>query len=99
MYDIQHAVNVSQLSIKIGKCLGLDTGSLALLNTAGLFHDVGKSLIPEKLLDKPASLSQDEYGIIQWHTTLGHGLLSQMPDDVDISLIAGHSPSANTALS
>ena len=84
MYDINHAINVSRLSVKIGKQLGLDTEALTLLHAAGLFHDIGKILVPEGLLEKPSSLSRDEYGIIQWHTTLGHALLSQMPDEIHV---------------
>ena len=91
MYDLQHAVNVARLSMQIGKCLGFDTESLMLLYTAGLFHDIGKMLVPEELLEKPATLSRDEYRIIQWHTTLGYGLLSQMPDSI-------HSTAAEAAL-
>lgn len=85
MYDITHAINVSRLSVKIGKRLGLDAESLMRLYASGLFHDIGKILVPEGLLEKPAALSRDEYGIIQWHTTLGHALLSQMPDDIHTS--------------
>lgn len=82
MYDIKHAINVSQLSVKIGTQLGLDMESVTRLWVAGLFHDIGKILMPEHLLEKPSSLSRDEYRIIQLHTTLGHALLSQMPDAI-----------------
>lgn len=91
MYDIQHAINVSQLSVKVGEHLGLGDESLTRLWAAGLFHDIGKILVPEGLLEKPGALSQDEYGIIQWHTTLGHALLSQMPDEI-------HTEAAQAAL-
>lgn len=91
MYDIRHAMNVSHLSVTIGKRLGLDTDSLILLYVAGLFHDIGKMLVPERLLEKPSSLSHDEYGIVQQHTTLGHEMLSQMPD-------ALHTAAAQAAL-
>lgn len=91
MYDIQHAINVSQLSMTVGQQLGLDEESLTRLWAAGLFHDIGKILVPEKLLEKPTALSHDEYGIIQWHTTLGHALLSQMPDKI-------HTDAAQAAL-
>lgn len=38
--------------------------------------------IPHTLLDKKAALTPDEYRIIQWHTTMGHLMLSSMPDDI-----------------
>lgn len=91
MYDIQHAINVSQLSMKIGKQLRLDAETQIRLCAAGLFHDVGKMLVPGVLLEKPAALSRYEYGIIQYHTTLGYGILTQMPDEI-------HMVSAQAAL-
>jgi putative nucleotidyltransferase with HDIG domain len=91
MYDIQHALNVSQLSVEIGKSIGMGKKDLTLLYSAGLFHDIGKMVMPRGILEKPATLSQDEYGIIQWHVTLGHKILSQMPDEI-------HLTAANVAL-
>jgi len=84
MYDISHALHVSQLSHGIGKQLYLNEKDLTLLYAAGLFHDIGKMIMPVGILEKPALLSEDEYVIIQWHTTLGHKILSQMPDEIHI---------------
>jgi two-component system response regulator RpfG len=85
MYDIKHALNVSRLSRDIGKQIGMDAKNQTLLYSAGLFHDIGKMLVPKDLLEKPSSLTSDEYIIVQWHTTLGHKILSQIPDEFHIA--------------
>lgn len=82
MTDIQHAMNVSELSRKIGEKMKLGERACALLAISGMFHDIGKMGIRFALLDKPDTLTPDEYKIIQWHTTVGHLMLSSMPDDV-----------------
>lgn len=38
---------------------------------AGLFHDVGKSCLPNHVLNKPGKLTDDEYEIIKKHPTFG----------------------------
>ena len=40
-----------------------------------LLHDIGKIGIPERILHKPAPLTNQEYEIIKSHTTLGGDLL------------------------
>ncbi len=38
-------------------------------------HDIGKVGIPDKVLMKPAKLTQGEFEVIKTHTTIGHGIL------------------------
>lgn len=82
MIDIKHAMNVSRLSQDIGKRFELPERELAVLSVGALFHDIGKSGLPQELLDKPSALTPDEYKIIQWHTTLGALTLQSMPDEI-----------------
>lgn len=82
MTDIQHTISVSMLSWRIGKQMGMSEQDCAILSVAGILHDIGKMCIPPALLDKPGSLTPDEYKIIQLHTTMGQLMLSSMPDDI-----------------
>lgn len=82
MTDIQHAISVSMLSWRIGKQMGMSEQDRAMLSVAGMLHDIGKMGVPPALLNKAAALTPDEYHIIQWHTTMGHLMLSSMPDDI-----------------
>lgn len=82
MTDIEHAMNVSALARRIGKQMQMSQKDCAMLTVSGMLHDIGKIGIPIALLDKPAALTPDEYRIIQWHTTMGHLMLSSMPDTI-----------------
>lgn len=82
MTDIEHAINVSTIAWRIGKQMHMDKKDRAILSVAGMLHDIGKMNIPPALLQKPSALTSDEYHIIQWHTTMGHLMLSSMPDEI-----------------
>ena len=45
------------------------------LKEASMLHDLGKVLIPSKILNKPAKLSTKERRIMNIHSTLGYELL------------------------
>jgi HD-GYP domain-containing protein (c-di-GMP phosphodiesterase class II) len=85
MYDIQHAIGVSQLSRKIGVIMGMDEKYLDILYAAGLYHDIGKILMPKEIIERPDSLTPEEYNLVKWHTTFGHMILSQTQSEIHIS--------------
>lgn len=72
-----HLVGVSAYSIMLGKWLGYEDSKLMTIGLAGILHDMGKCLIPSEILDKPSSLTSDEYKIVQQHTTQGFHLALQ----------------------
>jgi HD-GYP domain-containing protein (c-di-GMP phosphodiesterase class II) len=82
MTDIQHAISVSMLAWRIGRKMDMSKNDCALLSVSGMMHDIGKMGLPPALLYKPTALTPDEYHVIQWHTTMGHLMLSSMPDDI-----------------
>ena len=53
-----HSVNVSMLSLLLGKQVGLDEPTLAALVEAALLHDVGKTHIPLEIVKKPGALDK-----------------------------------------
>jgi HD-GYP domain-containing protein (c-di-GMP phosphodiesterase class II) len=70
-YTFTHSVNVCIFSVALGKRLGLSKLQLYDLGLAALFHDIGKSRVPQDVLNKPASLSEDEWRTIANHPWLG----------------------------
>ena len=44
---------------------------------ASLLHDIGKMFIPKDILNKPASLTSDEFMIIKTHSKLGGDMLNK----------------------
>lgn len=77
-YTYTHCVNVSVLSVMFARGLGLSGPSLHAIGMGGLFHDLGKSLIPLRILNAPRKLSDSEFDIMRRHPGLGHEQLEHV---------------------
>ncbi len=78
-YTFRHSVNVSVIAGLIALWLKYPPESIHAISLAGLLHDVGKSLLPPKLVNRPHKLSTDHYEAYKQHVTLGYELLSKVP--------------------
>lgn len=76
-YTYMHSVAVCVLMIALARELGLSDEQTLQAGVAGLYHDIGKMAIPEEILSKPASLSEDEFGVMRKHAEFGHAILSR----------------------
>lgn len=76
-YTFSHCVNVSILSLAIGRHMGLKKNAIKDLGTGAILHDIGKMLVPESILKKPAQLTEDEFSVMRTHASLGDDLLAQ----------------------
>jgi diguanylate cyclase (GGDEF)-like protein/putative nucleotidyltransferase with HDIG domain len=77
-YTAGHSRRVQQLALAIGRELGLSQAELDLLGHAALFHDIGKLAIPDAILLKPASLTDDEWGLMQRHADEGARIIDRL---------------------
>lgn len=48
------------------------------MRRAALMHDIGKLGVSNRILDKPAKLTDDEFAVIKLHPVLGEEILSQV---------------------
>jgi diguanylate cyclase (GGDEF)-like protein len=76
-----HSQIVASLAAAIGLELGLDEDSIEQLRLAGLLHDLGKIGIPDRILQAPRALTEDELGVVRRHPEIGFSLL----DGVDLA--------------
>lgn len=83
-----HSVNVAITSRVLGGWLGFSEEDLDVLTLAGLLHDVGKCAVPNNILQKPASLTTEEYEVMKKHPVLGYDLLYTEDIDMRIKLAA-----------
>ncbi|MDO9214001.1 MAG: HD-GYP domain-containing protein [Methylococcales bacterium] len=74
-YTAQHSLNVSILSIVLGRHINLSVGDLNKVGLCGMMHDVGKLLIPPEILHKSTPLDEEETRTMKTHTRLGYNLL------------------------
>lgn len=83
-----HSLNVSLICNIMGKWLNLPQDEVDLLTSCGLFHDIGKLLIPEHIIKKPGKLTNEEYAIIKNHSRKGYELLRKQNVDIHIQYAA-----------
>ncbi|MBQ7677464.1 MAG: HD-GYP domain-containing protein [Lachnospiraceae bacterium] len=74
-----HNINVALVARALGKWLKWPKERLNTLTVAGLLHDIGKTQIPEEVLNKTGSLTDEEFNMIREHPKLGHKLLKTVP--------------------
>jgi len=75
--DGGHSERVSQLVRALASEIGLDTGTSALFALASRYHDIGKLMIPKRLLDSVQPLSPGERKMIERHISYGHSMLTK----------------------
>ena len=85
-YTFQHSVSVCALLVAFGRGMKLDKAVIREMALGGLLHDVGKARIPDRILNKPGKLSEDEFGHMQHHVDEGVLLLQQSPGISEIAL-------------
>lgn len=70
-----HTRRVGEVAASVASVLGLDTQKVDLIRRAAPLHDVGKVGIPDTLLKKPGPLTEEEFGLVKTHTTIGARML------------------------
>jgi HD-GYP domain-containing protein (c-di-GMP phosphodiesterase class II) len=77
-YTAFHSQNVAYYSREIGKAMHLSKKHCDHLYLGGLLHDFGKIGIPEKILNKPSKLTDEEYEQIKLHPQMGYDMLKHI---------------------
>lgn len=75
-YTFFHSVNTSALALSVGRHLGYERVPLLQLGTGVLLHDIGKTLIPVEILNKPGRYEAGEFEIMKQHALRGAEILA-----------------------
>jgi HD-GYP domain-containing protein (c-di-GMP phosphodiesterase class II) len=62
----------------LARRLGWTGAELATLTLAAMVHDVGKLPVPDRILQKPGPLSQDEYAEVKRHLVRGAEMVGRI---------------------
>jgi HD-GYP domain-containing protein (c-di-GMP phosphodiesterase class II) len=78
--------------VALGRQLGLRGGQLRQAGAAGLLHDIGKMAVPNKVLNKPNKLTDEEFNIVKQHPQQGWEILksSHQVDEVALDVCLHH---------
>lgn len=74
-YTYTHCVNVAFLNGMIGKWNNMKSEDVVNLVKTGLVHDLGKIYVPLHILNKPTSLTSEEFEIVKNHPKKGTEIL------------------------
>ena len=77
-YTNGHSTRVAKYTAMLAKELGCDDETVEKYYRIALLHDIGKIGIPPEVLNKPGKLTDDEYHIIQSHTSMGNEALQEI---------------------
>ncbi len=77
-YMAEHSARVAEISVKIGKRLGLSSFALEGLYIAGILHDIGKMLLPAEILSRPGKLTSQEIALLQTHPSEAFHILKDV---------------------
>ena len=78
-YTADHANEVAELAVTVGRRLGMEGAELERLRYGALLHDVGKIGVPGEILRKPGPLDADERTRMDEHTAIGARMLERIP--------------------
>lgn len=70
-----HSVNVALICNILTGWLSFSEEDRKLATLCGLFHDIGKLVIPDKIIKKTEKLTEEEYSIVKKHTLEGYNIL------------------------
>ena len=88
--NVGHALRVALFSKIIAEGIGLEKSQIKDIYYAALFHDIGKSLVPEEILSKREKLSDYEYELIKSHTVLAAKVLDDFFPKNILEMIMSH---------
>lgn len=76
-YTYLHSVAVCALMIALAKRLDLPEDRVREAGIGGMLHDIGKAVMPLQVLNKPGSLTDEEFRIMKAHPERGWEMLQE----------------------
>ena len=87
----EHAERIGHICAIIGERLGLSHDEQDKLRLFSILHDIGKIGISDQILNKPSSLTDEEFTVMKTHPEIGYRIAMASPDFASIAeLILTH---------
>jgi two-component system cell cycle response regulator len=78
-YAARHAQDVAALTLRLALVSGCVAADARRIAVAARLHDVGKVMVPDAVLQKPAALSDQEWALMRTHPDVGADVVSRAP--------------------
>lgn len=92
-YTFKHSVDVATMAMVVAKKMGMSEEEIQDIGVAGLLHDIGKSKIPNDILNKPGRLTEEEFALMKQHPVMGYDLLkdnNRIKDSIKYAVLQHH---------
>jgi putative nucleotidyltransferase with HDIG domain len=74
-----HSKRVTAYTIALARAMGIPPADIKVIARGAFLHDVGKMAIPDEILRKPGTLTNDEQTVMREHCTRGYHMLRKIP--------------------
>lgn len=71
-----HTLRVTELAVRLAREYGLSEAEIVHVRRGALLHDIGKLGVPDGILHKQSSLSEDEWTVMRKHPQFAFEMLS-----------------------
>jgi len=85
-YTFMHSVSVCALLVSFCRAMDMDADIIHLAGIGGLLHDIGKVKIPDRILNKPGRLTDEEFTVMKCHVVESKQILSETDGIAEISI-------------
>ena len=87
-YTYRHSERVAEIAVSTGTALGLAPAALRDLRRAALLHDIGKLGVSNLILDKPGTLNDAEWALMQRHPEWTEQILRRVSRFDELAAVA-----------
>ena len=88
LYTRGHSGRVAEYAKRIAARAGYSQFRQDEVYMMGLLHDVGKIGVPNDIINKPSSLTEDEFAKIKEHPGMGAKILENIKEDPELTIAA-----------
>lgn len=85
-YTNGHSSRVAEYARMIAARSGYPRSEQDEIFMMGLLHDVGKIGIPDRVINKPSKLSEEEYELIKTHPVIGNEILESIKENPTLAV-------------
>ena len=91
-YQWEHAINTAILICGFGLYLGFKKSIVKQITLGALFHDIGLARVPQAILEKPSTLTENEMSVVKKHISWGLeiGKRDNILNNVIIDMMVNH---------
>ncbi len=78
-YTFGHSKRVAEFAVMGAVALSLSSKDIKTIEYGGILHDIGKIIVDDAILRKPAALSPEEWAIVRAHPAAGAHIIADVP--------------------